>query len=317
MNVKINTVVLKVIAILIISSNNMSLAAQEVSVSAAIDNKQIKIGKQANIYLKVIAQSGTQVVFPEFKDTITNNIELVSSGKIDTSIAGNQLIFERKLTITAFDSGYFPIPPFVFKLKNDSSKKFETEALLIAVQTIPVDTTLAIKAIKGPIDPDWSIYEIQNEILIGLLGLIAIAILIYFLKKRKKAEINTAVPQIVRPAHEIALEALDQIKSKKLWQQGQVKEYHIAVSDTVRMYIEKRYNINAMEMTSDEILRSLRLIIADVHIKTKLSALLILSDMVKFAKEQPLPNENEMCWEQAVDFIKQTALLIQKEEVKS
>jgi hypothetical protein len=125
------------------------------------------------------------------------------------------------------------------------------------------------------------------------------------------------VPQIVRPAHEIALEALDQIKSKKLWQQGQVKEYHIAVSDTVRMYIEKRYNINAMEMTSDEILRSLRLIIADVQIKTKLSALLILSDMVKFAKEQPLPNENEMCWEQAVDFIKQTALLIQKEEVKS
>ena len=96
-----------------------------------------------------------------------------------------------------------------------------------------------------------------------------------------------------------------------------MKEYHIAVSDTVRMYIENRYSINAMEMTSDEILRSLRLIIADVNIKTKLSALLVLSDMVKFAKEQPLPNENEMCWEQAVDFIKHTALLIQKEEAKS
>jgi hypothetical protein len=295
----------------------LSVKAQDVKVRAEIDANQIKIGKQANIYLKATAPKGIAVVFPEFKDTITSKIEHVSTGKTDTLNSGSEVTYQRKLVITAFDSGYFPIPPFVFKLKNDSSKKFETEALLIAVQTVPVDTTLAIKAIKGPIDPAWSIFEIQNEILIGLLILIAMGLLIYFFRKRKKVEVQTAVPEIIKPAHEIALESLSQIKAQKLWQQGQVKEYHIAVSDTVRVYIEKRYAINAMEMTSDEILRSLRLIITDNSIKSKLSALLILSDMVKFAKEQPLPNENEMCWEQAVDFVKQTAILDVKEEVKS
>ena len=69
-----------------------------------------------------------------------------------------------------------------------------------------------------------------------------------------------------------------------------------------------------MEMTSDEIIKSLRLIITDVTLKSKLTSLLILSDMVKFAKEQPLPNENELSWEHANEFVKQTAIFSQKEE---
>jgi hypothetical protein len=71
-----------------------------------------------------------------------------------------------------------------------------------------------------------------------------------------------------------------------------------------------------MEMTSDEILKSLRFIITDVNLKSKLSNVLILSDMVKFAKEQPLPNENELSWENAIDFVKHTALVEQEEEEK-
>jgi hypothetical protein len=109
---------------------------------------------------------------------------------------------------------------------------------------------------------------------------------------------------------------LNELRNQKLWQQGRVKEYHIQVSDIVRTYIEHRYAIFAMEMTSDEILRSLRLIIVDVQLKTKLSSVLILSDMVKFAKENPLPNENELSWEHAIEFVKQTSLINEKEEIK-
>lgn len=290
--------------------------AQEVKVSAELDAKQIKIGKQAHITLKASAASNLQIVYPEFKDTITGNVELVNSGKIDTTKLGDICTYQRTLTVTAFDSGYFPIPPFQFGIKNDTSKVYETDALLIAVQTIPVDTTLAIKGIKGPVDPAWSIFEIQNEILIGLIVLLLVIILVYFLKKRKKVVVEEVITELLRPAHEIAIEALNELRSQKLWQQGQVKEYHIAVSDIVRTYIENRYEVNAMEMTSDEIIKSLRLIIADVSLKTKLSSLLILSDMVKFAKELPLPNENELSWEHAMDFVKQTALLSLNEEGK-
>jgi len=301
--------------IVFICAINYSLA-QDLVVSAKLDTNQIKIGKQAQILLKATAAKGVQIVFPEFKDTITENIELVSAGKIDTMQAGNQVTYQRTLVITAFDSGYFAIPPFKFQIKNDSTKQYETEALLFAVQTIPVDTTLAIKTIKGPVDPAWSIFEIQNELLIGLAALLAIVALVYFVKRKKKVETIEEIQTVKRPAHEIALENLNELRNQKLWQQGRVKEYHIAISDIIRTYIENRYAIGAMEMTSHEILRSLRLIIADAHLKSKLSSLLILSDMVKFAKEQPLPNENEMSWEQAIDFVNQTALIQQEEEEK-
>jgi len=287
--------------------------AQELVVSAKLDTNLIKIGKQAHISLKATTAKGVVVIFPQIKDSITENIELVSSSNIDTTMAGNQVTYHKDLIITAFDSGYFAIPPFNFSIKNDTSKLFETEALLISVQTVAVDTTLAIKVIKGPIDPAWSIFEIQNEILMGLLVLLIIIVVVYFIKRKKKVEIVQEEVVLKRPAHEIALEALNELRLQKLWQQGRVKEYHIVISDIVRTYIEHRYGIGAMEMTSDEIMRSLRLIIVDTQLKTKLSSLLILSDMVKFAKEQPLPNENELSWEYAIEFVNQTALMQEKE----
>lgn len=287
--------------------------SQEVIVSAKLDTNQIKIGKQAHIKLKATAAKGVQVVFPEFKDTISEKIELVSTGKTDTAMAGNQVTYQRDLVITAFDSGFFAIAPFKFQIKNDTSKVFETEALLFTVQTIPVDTTLAIKGIKGPIDPAWSIYEIQKEILIGLIVLLVIILILYFIKRKKKVEVVQEIAVVKRPAHEIAIEALNELKGQKMWQQGRVKEYHIVISDTLRTYIENRFAIGAMEMTSDEIIKGLRFIINDVQLKNKLSTVLILSDMVKFAKEQPLPTENESSWENALDFVKQTALVEQEE----
>ena len=290
--------------------------AQELVVDAKLDTNQIVIGKQTRIRLTAKTQIGVSVVFPEFKDTIIEKVELVSIGKIDTALAGNMATYQRDLIITSFDSGFFALPPFNFKIKNDTSKVFQTEPLLFVVQTIPVDTTLAIKAIKGPIDPAWSIYEIQKELLIGLIVLLAVILTIYFLKRKKKVEVIQEVTVNKRPAHEIAIEVLNDLRVQKLWQQGRVKEYHIVISDTIRTYIENRFNVGAMEMTSDEILKSLRFIITDNNLKLKLSNVLILSDMVKFAKEQPLPNENELSWENAIDFVKHTALVEQEEGEK-
>ncbi len=309
-----NTRVIVAFFILLLISFNGN--AQELVVAAKLDTNQIIIGKQTRIRLSATAQKGIHVIFPDLKDTISEKVELVSMSKIDTALAGNQATYQRDLIITAFDSGFYAIPPFKFKIKNDTSKVFETEALLFAVQTIPVDTTLAIKGIKGPLDPAWSIYEIQKELLIGLIALLAIIAVVYFLKRKKKVEIIEEVAVVKRPAHEIAIEALNDLRVQKLWQQGRVKEYHIVISDTIRTYIENRFTVGAMEMTSDEILKSLRFIITDTNLKSKLSNVLILSDMVKFAKEQPLPNENELSWENAIEFVKHTALVEQEEGEK-
>jgi hypothetical protein len=302
--------------IVLLTILSFSVKAQDIVVSASLNTNKIKIGKQAQLSLKATAAKGIQVVFPEVKDTLTEKIEVVNVGKVDTLQAGNLFTYKREIIITAFDSGYFAIPPFKFQIRNDSTKQFETEALLFAVQTIPVDTTLAIKSIKAPIDPAWSIFEIQKEILIGFVGLLAVIVIVYFLMRKKKVATVLDEQIIKRPAHEIAIEALTELRTQKLWQQGRAKEFHIIISDIVRTYIEQRFSIGAMEMTSDEILKSLRLILTNQQLKIKLSSVLILSDMVKFAKENPLPNENELSWEYAMAFVKETALVKHEEEEK-
>ena len=59
----------------------------------------------------------------------------------------------------------------------------------------------------------------------------------------------------IRPAHEIALEELNKLDAEKIWQQGNFKSYHTSLTDIIRMFIEHRWQVNAMELTTDEILQ--------------------------------------------------------------
>jgi len=109
-----------------------------------------------------------------------------------------------------------------------------------------------------------------------------------------------------RPPHETALEELKKLEGERLWQQGLVKQYHSRLTDIVRTYIEHRFGIIAMEMTTGEIMQSVRNMHFESTSAEKLSHILTLADMVKFAKLQPLPGENEMCMQHAYEFINAT-----------
>ncbi len=78
------------------------------------------------------------------------------------------------------------------------------------------------------------------------------------------------------------------------------------MSDTLREYLENRYHINALEQTSDEIFAGLRSAQISADAREKLRRTLLLADLVKFAKEKPLPEDNEFSMENAISFIMQT-----------
>lgn len=298
--------------------NPATLMGQNVKVNAQLQKNQIKIGQQTNIVLSATTPQQAHIVFPPLADTLIGKVDIVNQSKIDTLTANNQITYQQIITITSFDSGYFAIPPFSFRLKDDTTQNLLTEALLLTVQTVPVDTTQAIKEIKPILQAPFSIWEYKTQIILGIVVIAAVLALIYYFRKIRKPKTIIAEPVVVkRPAHEIALEALNQLKEQKLWQQGQVKEYHIIISDTIRTYIEGRYEIGAMEMTSDEILRSIRLVINNEQLKQKLTQVLVLSDMVKFAKESPLPLENEKVLEFAFDFVNETLVNFNQEESKN
>jgi hypothetical protein len=102
------------------------------------------------------------------------------------------------------------------------------------------------------------------------------------------------------------LEELNKLREEKLWQQGNVKLYFTQLTDIIRMYIERRYSINAMEFTTDEILSSACITSLDAGIVNKLRFTLTTADMVKFAKGQPLASENELSMSNSYDFINET-----------
>ena len=294
--------------------------AQTYSVEAITDTNSILIGEQINITLKSnyrVDEGKINIIFPTLYDTINEFVEIVKKSTVDTLIPNKEEPYafaqQQIVTITSFDSGYYAIPPFRFVINNDT---VETEPILIEVQTMPVDTAQAIFDIKGVIDEPFSFTDWVKDnwwwMVAILVLIIGIVYLIKFLKNRKPAKIiEEVVPEI--PVHIIALEKLEKIRDEKLWQSGKVKLYHSHISEILREYIEHRYQVNALEETTSEILHGLRLQNISPELMNKLTQTLTLADLVKFAKEQPLPNENEMSIAAAIEFVNTTKLIINNE----
>ncbi|OFY85117.1 MAG: hypothetical protein A3F72_04950 [Bacteroidetes bacterium RIFCSPLOWO2_12_FULL_35_15] len=297
---------------------SFTASAQEIKATAKLDSSSIKIGQQVKLQLSVQykADNGKhiKIQWPEIADTIRKEVEVVGQSKIDTLIPDKndpfQFVQTKTLYITSFDSGYWAIPPFKFSVNTDTNGIF-TEPLLLQVNGMAVDTTIAIKDIKPPYAEDYTwidwlkdhMYVVYGS-LVTLLIIIIVIFLIRYFKKVKPPMVFIETPKI--PAHIIAFGKLEVLKSEKLWQEGKLKQYHSLLTDIVREYIENRYKIQALEQTTDEILWSFRNVAIDEESKTKLKRVLVLADLVKFAKEIPLPTENEMSLTNSYDFINGT-----------
>ncbi len=290
--------------------------AQDVKVSAVLDSSKMRIGEQVKLDLYVTYnanQRNIKIKWPTVGDTLTGKIDVISVSPIDTTFpdkTNSTKIFQhQQITISAYDSGYFAIPPFEFVIDNDSTNALLTRDFLLEVHTVPTDTSAAkLKDIKPPFDEKFNWRWYANYIYggIALLLLIIAVILItrHFTRKQMQAIAEPEKPKI--PAHITALAALEKIREEQVWKEGQVKEYYSSISDTVRLYIEERFQVNALESTTDEIMTAFRSQVVDPVSKEKLQQLLMLSDLVKFAKQFPIESEHVFTLQNAFDFVNGT-----------
>ncbi|MDG1477346.1 MAG: hypothetical protein P8Q14_09375, partial [Vicingaceae bacterium] len=302
----------KLLYILVFLFGSLGLSAQTVDVNATIDTNFLLIGEQTQIELKVqyrLDGKAVSVQFPTLVDTITEFIEVVYTSPIDTVYPDkNDLALieqTQRITVTSFDSGSYVIPYFEIQINENL---FQTGPLHIEVMPMEVDTSKAIFDIRGPIEEPFSIIDWAKEnwiwIAIVLVLLIGGILLIYYLKSRPE-KVEEEIKVII-PPHVIGLQKLQKLKEDQLWQTGKVKMHHSEISEIIREYIEKRYEVNALENTTDEIMQSLRFHSIEPNLLAKLNQVLVLADLVKFAKEKPLANENEMSLMNAIEFVKET-----------
>ncbi|GHT65496.1 hypothetical protein FACS189451_13050 [Bacteroidia bacterium] len=184
-----------------------------------------------------------------------------------------------------------------------------SESLALNVSTYQVDTTKGFFDIKGVIQPKlvWADYLPWIIGIIWGLGLIAlIAFIIYRIVNNKPIIPFMKKEEPYVPPHTRAIKELDAVKVRKLWQTGKVKEYHSDITDILRKYIDERFDIPALEMTSGEVLDKIKGY-SDVDTSyDHLKQILILADFVKFAKYNPLPDENELSLMNAYLFVNHT-----------
>ena len=303
--------VLKILSMILVGLSSGQAFAQVGDAKATLDSNLITIGDQVKLEIKLTIPATSSVNWPSFADTLSSHIEIIDKSRIDTLAKDPaKVVLRQILKVTSFDSGYWYIPPipFHFQLKNDPTTYYaETKPVGIDVRIPKTDLKKDIKPIKPPLKAPITFMEILPWLLgVILLGLV-IFVAVYIIRRRRMSKPLLQLrskPKL--PPHVVALEALENLRLKKLWQAGKVKDYYTELTDIIRYYIEGRYSIQAMEMTSEEIMQGLKNHETGSEIRKILKDTLVLADLVKFAKAQPLPLENEQSLNQSIEFVKAT-----------
>jgi len=293
--------------------------AQEYSAKAKLDSAHILIGDHLNVHLEVTAPKGKSVLIPQLNEKITEEMQAsfdwISNSKFDTIINEEHYILKQTITITAFDSGNYVFPAIPV-LDIDSQIVAQTNPLFFEVSTVAVDTTAAIKDIKGISKIQFSFHEfwmyVKEYALFIVVGLLVIGLIVYgawryIKKKRAQKPLPAVKPKPKIKPHITALKELEKLRQKKLWEQGKTKEYYSELIDIVRIYMDDQWDIGAMEMVTSEIMDALKNTEIHEEVRKRLHQACTIADLVKFAKYTPFPTDHDMAFKDCREFVERTA----------
>jgi hypothetical protein len=312
---------LNIIFILLLMLSSGIANAQRIKATARLDSTNILLGDQIKWFLEIVHPKNVEIEFPQVPDSLNQGlIEVLGRSAIDTFELENKE-FQKQIqsyTITSFDSGSYRIAPAWFKINMDGkTDSVPTNGVTLNVFSMQIDTTKGPTDIKMPYDAPLTLKEVTPYMLgVILIGAIIFLILYSIKRKKKNQPIFARAPKPKEPPYIIAMRELDRIKKEKIWQKGKSKQYYSEVTEALRVYIEDRFEIPAMEQTSDETIESFQAnknLLTD-KLFTNLCQTLKLADLVKFAKYNPLPDDDSLSLSNAYTFVNETKKVETKKE---
>lgn len=280
--------------------------AQNVEASAKVQEEQIAVGKPFTLDLTLKAPYGSVVEWNGFvTDTLSEQIDILKRGDlVRTADADSNIIVQQQLTLMTFDTGYIQIPGLQLST-SPAHLSILTDPIQLYSTTIAVDTTQAYKPLMPPIEQPVSMKEVFPWIL-GALLLVLVALAIWYFLKHRKPKVDENGEPIkgpVVPPYTKAIGDLESLKQQKLWQAGKLKEYYSGLTDIAREYIEGQFGVNAVEMTTDDILEQVRELQFDEQLFGKLKGTMELADLVKFAKYAASSLESDNAMSDMTEFV--------------
>jgi hypothetical protein len=262
-------------------------ASAQARVLTDVDTTLVTVGDRVTLTVRVEHAADETVVWPDSLDLAP--FEVLGARLEPVRAEGGRAVSGAVFALTAFELGELEVPSFgVTVLRPDGSREeVETDRFGIEVVSVGTEESGDIHEIRGPLSIPVSGVRIA---LWGLLFMLLGAALLVAWRKWRERHLPLERPAPgppPRPAHEVALEALDRLDASSMLELGQVKEYHIEASDIVRRYVEQRYRVPALEMTTWEVLEGLERAGVGGEHGAALGRFLDPCDMVKFAKVRP------------------------------
>lgn len=280
--------------------------SQEVSVTAKTDKPEYLIGDYIRLQIQVTQTGKADIQFPA-TDSIAA-FDKITVSPVDTLSNGNTIQYSQELVYSIYDSGVYTINPIkvIYKIQEDANSYLaQTDTLQFTVHTMSVDTTLAIKPIKDIIQVRAKSY-LTYYILGAIAALLLIVFIVYKIFKNRKKIVPEKPKQPALSLYESTMKQLQELDEKRLWQQNETKQYYIELTEITRTYIEKRFELPALENTSDEIIESLVQRGIDTGQIHHISTVLRYADLAKFAKSRPFAAENTLAMQYIKEFVEKT-----------
>jgi DNA-binding transcriptional ArsR family regulator len=306
------------------------------TVKAYIEPDSILIGDRFTLTIDVEKDQVQSLFFPAFsmgeqpaaEDDMPQfgTVECLEDHPVDTlERKGRRLLLRKRYTLTAFDEGVYNMgrPSVLYADKNIVDTLYGVkDSLLVVVNTFKIDSTAMLCDIKPVKTLPFKFGEISGylTILLAILAILALAVylLARYLAKRGKKISDLFKPEPPLPPHIVAITALENLQNQKLWQNNRHKEYYSALSEIVRTYLDGRFGVGAMEMSTDEIVEAIKEI--DLPQKSVMDLVSVLrdADLVKFAKAIFEASENESAYSKIYYFVEETKPVeeLEEEEVK-
>jgi len=298
-------------AILLLFPLTMFGQSANTVVGVDLDTTVMRIGEQVQLKIHVayVQNAVKSIVWPVIGDTLDSHVEVVHDSGVDTVSGEDALVRQvRTLTLTSFDTGFWAVPPFRFIVDGAT---LESTAPLLEVRATELDSSLVLRDIKDIIVlPFSTAYWLREHWVWSAAGGAALAILatvLYLVLRKRRPTTRNEAPTVALALHVRILRALDILDKERVWQQGDHKGYHSRITDLLRAYIEERYRLPALESTTDELVKELRVSPLSSDQRSQLENVLRLADMVKFAKALPSPQENEQMMAFSQRFVQETA----------